>query len=325
MKLVALRGRGHGPLPSPKQFLRNVARTAMKALERAKVLEHQVRVLEEKLRFLESISCLKQLEHRRLVGELGDLLRPVPSGHQFERIGSSGDGGYIVPRDVPPPQTVISIGVGHECSADDALAERGANVWQFDHTVTSSPSEHLNVRFIRRGLGRYEEEENFAPLAELIGLIEEPLGDMWLMLDAEGVEWDALADESAPLEDFKIISIEFHMLGGVAVPELLDVMLRGVRRLVVSHVPIAWSANDFAPIYAVAGHAIPDVPEVTFVAKSLFKRGSGTVPSSVYRRNNERGPVAPTPFSTIELNPYGATTGVFTDAMVSEVRNVEIG
>ena len=322
---MTLRRRGLGLLTSQRHFLRKVSRTSSKTLERTKVLEHQVRVLEEKLRFLESSSYVQQREHRRLVGELGDLLRPVPSEHQFERIGSAGDGGYIVPRDVPPPKTVISIGVGHECSADDALAERGATVWQFDHTVASSPSEHLNVLFVRRGLGRFEAEENLAPLAELIRLIEEPLGVMWLMLDAEGVEWDALADESAPLEDFQIISIEFHMLGAVAVPEVLDVMLRRARRLAMSHVPIAWSANNFAPIYAFAGHAVPDVLEVTFIAKSLFKQGTGAVPSSLYRRNNERGPVAPTPFSTIEWNPYGATPGVFTDAMVSDGRIAEVG
>ncbi len=316
--LRTLRGRCPGLLPHRKRLLRKVSRTSSKALERTKVLEHQVRVLEEKLRFLESLSHLRQADQSGLVAELGDLLRPVPSGHLFERIGSSADGGYVVPGDVPLPRTVISIGVGHECSADDALAQRGVNVWQFDHTVTSSPSAHPNVRFVRRGLGKADAEGNLAPLAELIRLVNEPLGDVWLMLDAEGVEWDALADDSAPVEDFQVISIEFHMLGAVVVPELLNVMLRGLSRMALSHVPIAWSANNFAPVYVVAGHAIPDVLEVTFIAKSLFKQGRGTVPSSLYRKNNKYGPTLPTPFSSLGWNPYGATPDVFTDAMVSK-------
>jgi hypothetical protein len=325
MKLMPLRGRGHGRLPRRKRFLLKVSRTASKALERTKVLEHRVRVLEEKLRFLESLSHLRRVERSGLVAQLGDLLRPVPSGHLFERIGSSGDGGYVVPSDVPLPRTVISVGVGHECSADDALAERGVNVWQFDHTVTSSPSEHLNVRFIRRGLGGSDAGGDLASLAELLGLVEEPLGDMWLMLDAEGVEWDTLADDSAPLGDFQVIVIEFHMLGAAAVPELLNVMLRGARRLAMSHVPIAWSANNFAPIYAFSGLVVPDVLEVTFVAKTLFKPGTGTVPLRLYRLNNEHGPVPPTPFTSVEWNPYGATPGVFTDAMISKTRIAELG
>lgn len=315
MNPFAMRGRGRSLLRNPITVQWGVARAAMKAVERTRILEHQVRVLEEKLSFLESLMHLRQSTHRRHLTEFGELLRPVPNGHLFERIGSTGDGGYVIPSDVPPPRTVVSIGVGHECSADDALAARAGHVWQFDHTVASSPSERTNVRFVRRGLGGAGAEGDVLPLSELLELVDEPRGDMWLMLDAEGVEWDALGDDSAPIEDFQVICIEFHMLGAAAVPELLAAMIRGAGRLAESHVPIAWSANNFAPIYAFSGVVVPDVLEVTFVAKSLFKPGTGTVPSGLYRKNNAFGPTSPTPFSGVEWNRYGATPRVFLDAM----------
>ena len=311
---------GHGSLLllNPRKFLRDVARVATKADGRSKVLGHRVRVLEEKLRLLESFLHLRDFEHRRLVRELGDYLRPVPSGHRYERIGSSGDGGYVVPCDLPLPKSVISVGVGRECSADDDLAARGVDVWQFDHTVESSPSKLPNVRFVCRGLGGPDADGNLLPLKELVRLAGGPLDNTWLMLDAEGAEWDALGDESAPIALFQVISIEFHMLGAAAVPELLAVMLRGVRRVAESHVPVAWSANNFAPFYSFAGVWVPDVLEVTFVRKSVFQPGTKAVPSDLHRRNNEQGPFPPTPFSRVESNPYGVTPHVFAKALLTD-------
>ena len=72
-----------------------------------------------------------------------DLLRPWATRRTPKvRVGNDYDGGYVLPAVALQCDVVLSIGVGHDVSFDHVMAERGARILQFDHTVEGPPTPH---------------------------------------------------------------------------------------------------------------------------------------------------------------------------------------
>ena len=89
------------------------------------------------------------------VFNLLNLIRPWAMVDQYKvRIGADADGGYVMPSNSIKSNLVLSIGIGDEVSFDKELAERGAKVLQFDHTISSAPYEHPNIFFSLKVGGR---------------------------------------------------------------------------------------------------------------------------------------------------------------------------
>lgn len=283
-----------------RKFLRNLKKIIVihrRSTERIRLLEERIRSLEWSL----------LAERTVQVEEVEALLRPVPNGHTMQRFGSDNDGGYALPTDFGLPDTVISIGVGNECSVDDQLACSGARVVQFDHTVARSPASSDGIVFHKIGLSGSIPGAQTRPLASLLDLAGvNPEARMWLMLDAEGVEWDLLADASAPLKQFTVINIEFHRLSSIMhTDERSTSIIWGLENLRRKFVPIAWSANNFAPVSVIGRRWVTDVLEVTFVSQACFKAGETVGFEEHIRPNNPNGPQLPRPFSEAAENPYG--------------------
>lgn len=136
------------------------------------------------------------------VGRVADALRPVPSRHNFRRIGAENDGGYVIAADLGCPRAVVSIGVGPEFVADVELAKWGARLSQFDHAVNRSPSTHANIQFFPIGLGNRPSDLT-QPLDDLVRIVGIEEGtDARLMIDAEGVEWDLLRIQAEAVSRF---------------------------------------------------------------------------------------------------------------------------
>jgi len=280
------------------------ARQALNNVALTKRLTHRVRILEERIYALE-MSLLSQDSVR--VERLANLLRPQKNAHNFVRFGSDGDGGYVLPTDLVRPDVVISIGVGSECSVDEALAEIGARVIQFDHTVSASPSEHVNISFFQTGLSGASGGVQTRPLEELLRLADESdTSGMWLLLDAEGVEWELLKDERAPLHQFSVVTVEFHRLSWImSEGPHAEVMLNGLERLMELFIPVGWNANNYAPALAIGGYWVPDVLEVTFISKEFFSAGTTLGYNAHVQQNNPLAGPLPDPFSKAPENPYG--------------------
>jgi hypothetical protein len=51
------------------------------------------------------------------------------------RLGRNGDGGYVLLDDFTGVSAALSFGIARECSWDSAMAQRGIDVYQYDHTV----------------------------------------------------------------------------------------------------------------------------------------------------------------------------------------------
>ena len=63
------------------------------------------------------------------------LLTPFDINRPKIRIGPNTDGGYIFVNDISSHQTIISYGIGTEYRFEIEMAERGHDVYMFDHTI----------------------------------------------------------------------------------------------------------------------------------------------------------------------------------------------
>lgn len=100
--------------------------------------------------------------------------------------------------------------------------------------------------------------------------------------------------------------IEFHLPSLLFDESAAGVMAACVEKLRLSHVPVAWHVNNFAPVHAIGGFWVPDVIEVSFVHSSRFRPGDALPNAALFSQNNPVGPKVVEPFSPASLSPLGS-------------------
>jgi hypothetical protein len=236
----------------------------------------QILQLQRRVEVLEGIADLSS-RVRPWTAELIEALAPRQFAEvPLERIGSAHDGGYVLPVGLPQSVSgVVSIGVGDNNDVDFQLAEAGLRVHAWDHTVDALPSPHPSITFHRTGLGDPASSPEVKTLAQIADdSFGHGSGDLLLLLDAEGAEWDALgACSDETLGRFSVIGIELHDLGNL----ILDPtgQLPVLQRLNAHFAPVAVHANNHCAVWELPGLDLPDALEVTYVNRTL-KLGDGS-------------------------------------------------
>ena len=202
---------------------------------------------------------------------LFSLLRPwTMRSHTKLRVGAEFDGGYVLPHCALACDSVVSIGIGNEVSFDLALAQRGAHILQYDHTVEAPPQAHANFHFHKKGWGRVRGGDfvDFSDIeADLRAL--SPRRSL-LKFDVEGAEYEGLADvEAARLKPFDIIACELHFFERLAERPVFETMRRTFTLLSTFHVPVHLHANNALGMVFFQGMAIPRLLEVSYLRRDL--------------------------------------------------------
>jgi hypothetical protein len=208
---------------------------------------------------------------QREVIEVLDLIRPLHMVTDVKvRIGGDADGGYVMPSLALKSTAVLSIGIGDQVSFDAELADRGAIVQQYDHTIPEAPLEHANFRFHRLGWGPDDHGELRSIHTMMRGMDWAQARNPILKFDTEGAEWACLnAASSEDLARFAVIAGEFHGLHNLALRTHLD-LIRGVfHKLHRTHAPVHLHANNATGIQLVHGVPVPPLVEITFVRRNL--------------------------------------------------------
>ena len=203
--------------------------------------------------------------------DLLKLIRPwTMRKNQKIRLGNQYDGGYVLPMAMLDCDVIVSIGVGHDVSFDHVMAERGATVLQFDHTVSGPPSQHPNFRFHKLGWGR-RTEGPFVSFEDIHGEVnalkaQHPM----LKFDIEGAEYDVLeATNADDLAAYDIIACELHDFDRLGDPVFFAGVLAALEKLNKHHVPVHLHANNYQSLVLVEGVPIPKVLEVAFLRRDL--------------------------------------------------------
>lgn len=219
---------------------------------------------------------LHALPEYRRVAEVTALLRASRiEGIPFMRFGSDADGGYVMLDTLRPPgvRAGYSIGIGNEISWDLAVARRGIELVLYDHTVAGPPQPVPGARFVRQGICGTAAVPGRRTLAQMIADNgHEGRSDLVLKMDAEGAEWEVLAEaRSDTLGQFAQIAIEFHRMAKVLhVPGYAEVVA-AFSKLAVTHVPIHVHGNNTKLPVWIGDLVLPDVLEVSWVRRADYE------------------------------------------------------
>ena len=128
-------------------------------------------------------------------------------------LGEKSDGCYVLLNDFNNIKIAYSFGISTNIQFDKALADKGIDVYMYDHTINSLPFE--NPKFHWKKIGLCGKKTNITELKTLEEMINENGHNneynMILKMDIEHWEWESLNDLNEDiLNKFKYIAIEYH-------------------------------------------------------------------------------------------------------------------
>ena len=128
-------------------------------------------------------------------------------------MGKRGDGSYVMLDDFENIKIAYSIGIANMLQFDSALADKGIDVYMYDHTIDKLVRERRRFHWKKIGIGgNSERADNIQTLYDMMkenGHLNEK--NMILKMDVESAEWNSLNDVSEKmLNQFKYILLELH-------------------------------------------------------------------------------------------------------------------
>lgn len=196
-------------------------------------------------------------------------LAPSELGVPLCRVGSGGDGGYLVPDDFEGIQHCFSPGVANTATFESALYKRGIKSFLADYTVAGPPSDLPDCDFVKKFVGA----ANSNHVMTLDRWVEEKCpdaatGDLILQMDIEGAEYETLlATSVGTLRRFRIIVLELHKLNHLDNRLYFRMVDAAIRKLLEYFEVAHLHPNNAGGMTRFAGIEVPRVVEITFLRK----------------------------------------------------------
>lgn len=208
------------------------------------------------------LAAIDKLDEFRKILKIKELVN-----HQYIRIGRKYDGGYVMCDDFEQHGIAYSFGINDDVSWDLDMAQRGYEIYQYDHTIDKLPIENAKFHFYRTGLADSISHE------DCVKTLEEILTDnkhtqeenMILKMDVEGAELGCF--EITPSEiiaQFDQIVLEMH---GQFFKEHIDRFIAIAQKISATHDVIHVHGNNNGLVYFKDHIAYPCAIEVTFVKR----------------------------------------------------------
>lgn len=214
-------------------------------------------------------SRIQSAAHRDDVLELIRSLRPKPCGRSLIRIGSEGDGGYLLPDDLEGIAACFSPGVSTEVSFDLEMANRGMNVYMADASIDQLPENHDNFHFYKKFLGVVNDEKTMT--LDKFRSVCKIDDDCILQMDIENSEYAVLLSTSENvLKSFRIMVIEFHRFDDLFGRFQFELIKALFDKLLFNHDVVHIHPNNCCPVVKRFGLEVPRVMEFTLLRKDRF-------------------------------------------------------
>lgn len=201
------------------------------------------------------------------------LLRLGGVDKDFVRVGAPNDGGYVMVDDLDGQEDKIaySFGINNDVSWDTDMADKGYEIYMYDHTIDCLPEERNAFHFFKKGIADYSRNEEKLETLECIILQNghQNKQHMILKMDVEGAEWDFLNNvRYETLDQFDQIVLELHYMldtNGINTKE------SALKRLNRSHRLAHIHANNNGDVAYIEEIPYPDTLEATFVKRDKYK------------------------------------------------------
>lgn len=206
------------------------------------------------------------------------LIRPFDlAGATKIRVGRPFDGGYVMIDDFASIEAAYSLGINDDVSWDFDIAQRGIDVFQYDHTIDGLPFNDDKFHWSKIGIA----DKTDGLMASISDLIERnghsQSRDLLLKCDIECAEWDMLYSvPSSTMAQFRQIVIEVHDLYMLGDPSNANRCRQALANLTQHHAVIHVHANNYGGFRMIGGLMIPNVVELT-----LIRRDSGPLKPSI--------------------------------------------
>lgn len=228
---------------------------------KASLLEsrHSIYALQKQVRILNAeVGAARYPDRMR---ELLVFLRPQKVvGFNKIRLGSKGDGGYVMIDDFSGIKHAYSLGIDKNVSWDLEMAQKGIKVAQFDYSIPGSPASHPNFTFLPKRVEKVSD----------INL--QPGNKQILKIDIEGSEREFFANASSEeLSHFSQIMGEFHNLDYYHVTEWWEVTRRVFQNLNKTHQLIHIHSNNSVGTFWTGKSDLPMTMELTYVLRSEYQ------------------------------------------------------
>ena len=228
------------------------------------------------------------------------MLTPFDPEMKKIRIGSLGDGGYVLPDDLEQIDKVLSIGIGNEDSFDLHFAQKNIPIYQYDHTVESAVSQHKSYQFHKIGWGP-NDIENMRTLETMIKIHDLSNSNNGILkFDTEGAEWDCMPNiNNELLKYFRIIVCELHGLSSIGNTNHRETVRKTLQILTQNHTLVHLHANNCCGLSVVEGIPLPAVVELTLLRndRSKFTYSKTQIPGPLdFPNMNDRPDLILTPF-----------------------------
>lgn len=194
----------------------------------------------------------------------------------YVRIGKEHDGGYVMLDDFTLGSCAYSFGINNDVSWDNEMAERGYDIYMYDHTIDSLPYERKEFHFYKQGIsGGEESSPHFATLEYMIKMNgHKNMTNMIMKMDVEGYEWEIFKQIGREtLLQFEQIVVEFHDIFDY---KRMDEILFVLHRLNQTHQVVHVHGNNYSNVLWCDKTPYPDTLEVTYALRGKYEFQGGS-------------------------------------------------
>jgi len=197
-------------------------------------------------------------------------VHPFITQNNLIRLGSNGDGGYLVPDDLVGIEACFSPGVDQISEFESDCFKKGLKIFLADYSIEKPnlnlPSDCFN--FIKKFVGCTNNDIYITMDTWVSNKINSTNSDLLLQMDIEGVEFESIINMSDNLmERFRILIIEFHDLNRLWDPKYFNTFEIVINKILQTHICVHIHPNNCFKILTQFGIEIPRVAEFTFYRK----------------------------------------------------------
>jgi hypothetical protein len=195
------------------------------------------------------------------------------------RVGSKGDGGYVVPQNVFFAfDRLVSFGIGSNNDFEFDLSTKLV-IYQFDHTILIPPNSNANMFFEKKGVGTTT-GTNRVSLDFVLSKFDN-LERVILKLDVEGAEFESLL-ASKLWKNVGLFIIEFHGVEKFIVGREAKKNQNLLEDLKENFINLHIHGNNCCGFFEAPQWRVPKLMELTLINKRLVKNKEITDNHSKY-------------------------------------------
>ena len=196
------------------------------------------------------------------------MLCPVNTGQKLIRLGSEGDGGYLIPDDFDGIKTCFSAGVADDSTLELDMAKRGIQCFLADFSVDGAAAENPLFKFRKKFISS-KKDPSCISMQEWISESHTPCissHDSILSIDIEGSEIELfLTNDISLFKGFRFIVMELHFLERITHKPFYDLYYLALQRLLSNFTVCHLHPNNCSKPVKRFGITIPPTLEITLI------------------------------------------------------------